>query len=93
MTGSETRLLFLKLEEIESNLKEIDHPTGWTDLRGASNYCGFSISTLKRAIRADRLKCSKRHGKLMFRHRWIDQFVLLGHSKRLTITERMEMDQ
>ena len=92
MTDSECRLLFIKLDEIQNELKELKIPTGWLDLAGAVSYSSLSRSSLLRAVRSDRLKCSKENGKLMFRIRWIDQFLLFGHCNRLTPKQRTDLE-
>ena len=92
MNDLDSRLILIKLGEIQIELKELKIPTGWLDLAGAVSYSSLSRSSLLRAVRSDRLKCSKENGKLMFRIRWIDQFLLFGHCNRLTPKQRTDLE-
>ena len=92
MTDSECRLLFIKLDEIQNELKEIKTPSGWLDLQKATEYTSLSLSSLNRAIRSGKLKCSRQHGKLLLRRIWLDQVLILGHCKRVTPKQRIELE-
>ena len=93
MTSSEIRLLFLELEEIKSDIKEIRDPAGWIDIQGAVKYSSCSRSTILRGIRSRKLKHAKTGGKIMIKRTWLDQWLTFGHGKRLTPAQRMELDQ
>lgn len=64
-----------KLERIEKLIAEGRMTDRWISLEEAVRYSGLSESTLRRAIRAGKLKASRATGKLMLRLSWIDKFL------------------
>jgi len=72
-------------ERVGSSLKP-----GWLNLSEASKYSGLSERTLRRAIRAGKLRSARQAGKLLFKAEWLDKFILYG-KQRLTATERARL--
>ena len=64
-----------KLDRIERFILEGRLSDRWISLAEAAKYSGLSESTLRRAVRAGKLKTSSATGKLMFRVTWIDKFL------------------
>ena len=62
------------------------------DLSAASEYASLSVKTLRRAIDAGRLKYARPGGKILVKRSWVDQFICLGHARRLTTAERIELN-
>jgi len=69
--------LFNLLERLERIEKKLDNKFNnrWVDLKAACDYCDLSATTLMRAKRSGRLKCSKPAGKLMFKIEWLDKWM------------------
>ncbi len=73
-----TNLLLLeKVEEVKKLILEQKTTPNkkWIDFKSAIQWSGCSRSTLDRAIRAGRLRCSKINKKRMFTIEWIDFFM------------------
>ena len=69
--------LFYIIDSLNRIEKKLDNKFNnrWVDLKAACEYCDLSASTLMRAKRSDRLKCSKTGGKLMFKIEWLDKWI------------------
>ena len=81
MTDPEIRLLFLHLEEIQAELKEIKSPSQWLDLQRAIKYSSCSRSTILWGIQSGNLKHSKQKGKLRMKISWLDQWLVNGNCR------------
>ncbi|MBC8550341.1 MAG: hypothetical protein H8D23_11920 [Candidatus Brocadiales bacterium] len=93
MNDNEKRLLFLHIEEIKQEVKELQKPSIWLDLKGSIRYSACSRSTILRAIKSNKLKHTKQTGKIRIKTSWIDQWLLFGHCRRLTPKQRTEMER
>ena len=91
MNDLDSRLILIKLGEIQIELKELKKPSGWLDIKQAVKYSACSRSTILRAIQSGNLKHTKQGGKIRMKTSWIDQFLLFGHCRRLNISEKLEM--
>ena len=67
--------LLEKLDRIERLILKGRLSDRWISLDEAVGYSGLSKSSLRRVVRAGRLKASRATGKLMFRVSWIDKFM------------------
>ena len=88
MDDLDVRSIYLLCNEIKEQLKEINCPSGWLDIKQAVTYSACSKSTLLRVIHSGKLKSVKRGGKIRLKISWLDQWLLFGHSKRLTQIEK-----
>ena len=64
-----------RLDEIKGLIEKGRLSDRWVSLNEAVRYSSLSESTLRRAIRAGRLRASKSTGKIMLRLSWIDRFL------------------
>lgn len=88
MTDLDIRLILQKLEDLEIHVKALYNPSMWLDIQQAIKYSACSKSTLQRGIQSGELKYVKRGGKIRLKMSWLDQWLILGHCKRLNKTER-----
>ena len=69
------KALLEELREIKSLIRDKTKDR-WMDIKELSNYSSLSKSTIHRAVRKGRLKCSKSTGKLLFksiaRDNWLE---------------------
>lgn len=78
MTDPDIKLIFLKLEEIQNQLKKIDGniPNRYLDINQTAEFTSLSVSTLRRAVTKGELKCSRKLGKMLFQEsdvrRWLN---------------------
>lgn len=77
-----------RLENIEKLIHEQGKPAEWLDLKASTKYAGLSISTLKRAVNAGKLKVARGTGKMMFKPIWIDSLLINGSCKRMNPMEK-----
>jgi len=47
----------------------------WMTLIEVSEYANLSLTTLRRAIKCEQLKCSKATGKYLFKLKQVDKFL------------------
>ena len=66
-----------KLEDlIETIEKIISHSNqGWLNINGVAKYTSLSIPKIRRAIKDGELKSSKNGGRLLFKRKWVDQWL------------------
>jgi len=64
-----------QLNRIEEKI-EGKHPVQFLDIKQVSELSTLSTSTIRRAVSIGRLKCSRKLGKLLFKHsevlKWLD---------------------
>lgn len=63
-----------KLDEIHHLLKRKVRDR-WLNLQDVCAYSSLSESTIRRAVRVERLKASRQTGKLLFRTSWVDRWL------------------
>ncbi len=64
----------------------------WLSAKQSRSYILVSDRTLRALCKSGRLKYAQPSKKLMFRKAWLDQYML-GFGKRLTPTERKELEE
>ncbi len=69
-----TNIVIQKLNNILEIL-ERDHLNNWMTLKQVIDYTMCSASTLHRVIRMNKLRVSKKTGKLLFRRQWVDEWL------------------
>ena len=48
---------------------------GWLNINGVAKYTSLSIPKIRRAIKDGELKSSKNGGRLLFKRKWVDQWL------------------
>ena len=71
-----SRAIIERVDRIEKLIREGRTSDRWLPLKEACGYTGLSESTIRRAIHAGRLKCSRQTGKLLFKLSWLDNFLM-----------------
>ena len=78
------------MNEILKRLDKIEHQLSnqvkenWINIRGISQYTSLSISKIRRAVKDEELRCSKRGGRLLFKESWADQWLNKEESQELS---------
>ena len=62
------------LDEILDTIKK-DKPDEWLTIRQVVNYTKLSAQTIRRYIRAGRIKVSKETGRLLFKKSYVDKWL------------------
>mgnify|MGYP001448505469 CR=1 FL=1 len=62
------------LDKIETMIEVSSE--GWLNVKGVAKYTSLSIPKIRRAVKSRELKSSKEGGRLLFKRKWVDQWLL-----------------
>jgi len=62
------------LDKIETMIS--DSSEGWLNINGVAKYTSLSIPKIRRAVKDGELKSSKEGGRLLFKRKWVEQWLL-----------------
>tara|TARA_R110002020_G_scaffold283117_1_gene498817 strand:- start:1400 stop:1627 length:228 start_codon:yes stop_codon:yes gene_type:complete len=62
------------LDKIETMIS--DSSDGWLNINGVAKYTSLSIPKIRRAVKDGELKFSKEGGRLLFKRKWVEQWLL-----------------
>ncbi len=67
-----------KLEDLIERIEAMiaDSNQGWLNIHGVAKYTSLSIPKIRRAVKDGELKFSKEGGRLLFKRKWVDQWLL-----------------
>ena len=68
------RMILKKINKIQDHLLTNNQDT-WMSIKDAVQYTKLSDSTIRRAIKKECLKVSKRTGKNLLKQSWIDKWL------------------
>ena len=63
------------LQEIKGMISGKSKEDNWVGIQDASDYCGVSTSTIRRAVSSNELSASKKLGKLLFKKSELESWL------------------
>jgi len=75
--GRMNDIILAQLKEIKESQERLEGQAlkQWLSISEVKEYSSLSVSTIRRAILSGELKVSKKTGKLVFKRKWVDNWL------------------